>query len=148
MVDSSLDFTNTLNPDNEAQFGKDYKAYGCQSGWMSWAWDFQIDQGNMTEADYSNVSGNTQTEGKCAHNTSNIEHYTHSYGQISTNTNDMKRKLIDQSLIVALNASSSAIQFYSSSVVTEGEGCSNSLNNAVQILNQGLDYYADIVAKK
>ena len=35
-----VDCTYTLDPDNEAQFGKDYKDYGCQGGWMSWAWDF------------------------------------------------------------------------------------------------------------
>lgn len=129
-----VDCTYTLDPDNEAFFGKDYKAYGCQGGWMSWAWDFQIDQGNMTDADYPYTSGNTGTETKCAHNYEAIEHYTHSYGQITTNTDDMKRKLMDQPLTVALNASSSAFQFYSSGVVTEADGCSTSLNHAVVLV--------------
>lgn len=35
-----VDCTLTTNPDNHDRWGKDYYAYGCMGGWMSWAWDF------------------------------------------------------------------------------------------------------------
>lgn len=35
-----VDCTLTTNPDNHERWGKDYYAYGCMGGWMSWAWDF------------------------------------------------------------------------------------------------------------
>merc|ERR1719361_386732 len=41
---------------------------------------------------------------------------------------------MEQPLSVALNASSSAFQFYSSGVVRAGDGCGTSLNHAVVIV--------------
>ena len=58
-----VDCTNTLNPNNESRFGKDYKAYGCKGGWMDWAWDFIKDQGVMKSEDYPYFSGNSGEEG-------------------------------------------------------------------------------------
>ena len=62
-----VDCTYTLNPANEQRFGKDYLAYGCQGGWMTWAWDFIKDQGVMTDEDYPYTSGDSEMEGECKH---------------------------------------------------------------------------------
>lgn len=47
-----VDCTLTTNSQNQQDFGKDYGNWGCEGGWMSSAWDFQIDHGAMLDSDY------------------------------------------------------------------------------------------------
>lgn len=65
-----VDCTLTTNAANEEMFGKDYLAYGCEGGWMTWAWDFVKDQGVMSYEDYPYFSGDTGSEGACKHDAS------------------------------------------------------------------------------
>ena len=101
---------------------------------MSWAWDFQIDQGNMKDSDYSYFSGTSGTEGACQHDVNKIEHFTKEYGQIYGGVDDMKARVMQQPVTVALDAGSSAFQFYSSGVVEENDGCGTWLNHAVVVV--------------
>lgn len=88
----------------------------------------------MLEADYPYTSGRTGTETQCVHDDSKVVGKAKEWGQITTNVADMKETAMQQPLSVALNASSSAFQFYSSGVVRAEDGCGTSLNHAVVIV--------------
>jgi len=77
----------------------------------------------MYDSDYPYFSGNSGSEGACNHDANKTKGKVSSYGQITTNVTDMKAKAMQQPLAVALNASSSAFQFYSSGVVKAGDNC-------------------------
>lgn len=125
-----VDCTLRNNPYN----GVDYGMWGCQGGWMDAAWKFQHANGAMLEADYPYTSGRTGTESQCVHDDTKVVGKAKEWGQITTNVSDMKDKTMQQPLSVALNASSSAFQFYSSGVVRAEDGCGTSLNHAVVIV--------------
>lgn len=99
-----VDCTLTTNPDNERRFGKDYKAHGCEGGWMQWAWSFMKDHGVMRDSDYRYTSGNTGVETKCEHNEAKVVGKVEGYGQVTTSVEDVKRKLKQQPLAVAVRA--------------------------------------------
>ena len=126
-----VDCTLTTNPDNYNRWDKDYQAYGCEGGWMTWAWDFVKDHGVMTNEDYPYFSGNTGSEGDCKHDASKIEGKVSHWGQIRDNITEVKAKVMKQPLTVAVDAGSSAFQFYSSGVIKEGDGCGTWLNHAI-----------------
>ena len=88
-----VDCTLTTNPQNEIDFGKDYGIYGCNGGWMSWAWDFHIDQGFMYDTDYPYNSGTTGTENACGHDANKVKGFVKEYGQIRDSVEEMKSKL-------------------------------------------------------
>ena len=129
-----VDCTYTNNPENEKRFGKDYKAYGCNGGWMSYAWDFMHDQGAMTDADYPYESGRTSTESECAHDASKTVAKVDSYKRMKGTVEDVKAKLREQPLAVALDAGNAAFQFYKSGVVKADDGCGTTLNHAVTLV--------------
>ena len=129
-----VDCTLTTNPENEKQFGKDYRAWGCQGGWMSYAWDFMHDQGAMTDADYPYNSGRTMTENECGHDTSKTVGKVDTYNQIRGSVAEVKAKLREQPLAVALDAGKAAFQFYKSGVVKESDNCGSTLNHAVTLI--------------
>lgn len=129
-----VDCTLTTNPKNKEQFGKDYGAYGCDGGWMSYAWDFISDQGAMTDAEYPYESGISQKEGDCKHNASKTEAKVDFYGQVHSSVEHVKEKLREQPLAVAVDAGSVAFQFYKSGVVKQEDGCGTRLNHAVVLV--------------
>ena len=88
----------------------------------------------MYDSDYPYFSGNSGSEGACKHDATKTKGNVSSYGQITTNVTDMKAKAMQQPLAVALNASSSAFQFYSSGVVKAGDNCGQQLNHAVVVV--------------
>ena len=126
-----VDCTLTTNPANEERFDKDYLAYGCMGGWMTWAWDFVKDQGVMTNEDYPYFSGTTGAEGDCKHDASKTVGKVKSWGQIYDSVTDVKAKVMKQPLTVAVDAGSSTFQFYRSGVIKEADGCGTSLNHAI-----------------
>lgn len=111
----------------------DYYLWGCDGGWMSYAWSFLRDWGAMTNADYPYTSGNTSTESACAHDSSktvgNVSSWTQVYG-----SDAMKDAVAQRPLSIAIDAGQAAFQFYSSGVVTAADNCGNSLNHAVVIV--------------
>lgn len=62
-----VDCTLTNNSYNESLFGKTYGLWGCNGGWMSYAWWFQQEQGIMLDSDYPYTSGTSGRETQCAH---------------------------------------------------------------------------------
>ena len=129
-----VDCTLTTNPKNKEQFGVDYGAYGCDGGWMSYAWNFISDQGAMTDAEYPYESGYSTEEGDCKHDASKTEAKVDFYGQIHSSVEDVKAKLREQPLAVAVDAGSAAFQFYKSGVVKQEDGCGTRLNHAVVLV--------------
>merc|ERR1719181_1638477 len=126
-----VDCTLTNNDYNYELFGKDYGIWGCQGGWMDLAWTFQKEQGIMLEGDYPYTSGNSSVETQCAHNASKTVGTASGWGQITTSVDDIKAKLAEQPLSVALDAGSAAFQWYKSGVVKQSDNCGTSLNHAV-----------------
>jgi len=57
-----VDCTLTNNEFNRNKFGKTYGLWGCDGGWMNYAWRFQKEQGVMTDASYPYTSGGTGKE--------------------------------------------------------------------------------------
>lgn len=115
---------------NKSLFGKTYGTYGCGGGWMTYAWSFQKEQGAMKYSDYPY----TGKDGTCLHNASKIVGKIASWGQITTNIEDAKKKLKQQPLSVAVDASSTAFQLYKSGVLDDSDNCGTSLNHAMTIV--------------
>ena len=98
---------------------------------MDLAWTFQNEQGIMLEQDYPYTSGNTSTETQCAHDYGKVVGKASGWGQVTQSVDQIKSKLEEQPLSVALDASSAAFQLYKSGVVKQGDGCGEWLNHAV-----------------
>jgi len=62
----------------------------------------------MKDSDYEYFSGNTGTEGPCLHDESKIFHHTKEYGQITSGIDDMKARVMQQPVTVAVDAGGSA----------------------------------------
>jgi len=101
---------------------------------MSNSWDFMMEQGVMTNDDYGYRSGNSGREYDCVHDTSKIWGYVTEYKQINTTVDDMKARVMQQPLSIALDAGKAAFQYYDSGVVTEADNCGTTLNHAVVIV--------------
>lgn len=115
---------------NQNMFGQTYNTYGCGGGWMSYAWRFARDHGYMTNSSYPY----TGRDDPCVHNNNATVGNVTSWGQITTSIEDVKAKLDVQPLTVALDASSTAFQWYSSGVVQESDNCGTTLNHAVVLV--------------
>jgi hypothetical protein len=115
----------TLSPSagGEAYEGKDYHAWGCQGAWMEYAWEFQKDHGVMLEADYPYTSGSTGQETSCKHDDSKTVGKIASWNQLTQSVDDMKARVRQQPVTVALDAGGSAFQMYSSGVVKVEDNC-------------------------
>merc|ERR1712045_75148 len=73
-------------------------------------------------------------ETACAHDTSKTKGNVASIGQITTNLDDVKAKLKEMPLTIAVDAGRGVFQFYKSGVVGANDGCGNSLNHAVVVV--------------
>ena len=88
----------------------------------------------MTGADYPYFSGTTGWEGQCKHDASKTVGKVREWGQITGTISDVKAKVAQQPLTIALDASSAAFQFYRSGVIKEGDNCGYTLNHAVVLV--------------
>ena len=133
VVDCSL----TNNQHNIDMFGENFSAYGCNGGWMSWAWYFQHKAGVMLDSDYPYTSGSTGRETRCAHDWNKvIGKRPISWGRMASYVPHLKEKVAEAPLAIAIHASSSAFQFYRSGVLTSASsGCGNNrVNHAVVLV--------------
>ena len=101
---------------------------------MTWAWDFIKDQGVMTNENYPYFSGTTGNEGECKHEESKTVGKVKQWGQIRNSITEVKDKVAEQPLTIALDASSAAFQFYRSGVIKQGDNCGSYLNHAVVLV--------------
>ena len=77
----------------------------------------------MKGSDYPYFSGTTGWEGECKHDASKTVGKVREWGQITGTISDVKAKVAQQPLTVALDASSAAFQFYRSGVIKQGDNC-------------------------
>ena len=131
-----VDCTLRNNSHNMDLFGEDFGLWGCGGGWMATAWYFQSKHGVMLDSDYPYTSGRTQTESRCAHDGSKTIGKVSSWNRIdaSGGLDQVKSKLREQPLTIAVDAGSSHFQFYSKGVVGANDGCPTGLNHAVVLV--------------
>jgi C1A family cysteine protease len=131
-----VDCTLRNNSHNMDLFGEDFGLWGCGGGWMATAWYFQSKHGVMLDSDYPYTSGRTGTESKCAHDGSKTIGKVSSWNRIdaSGSLDEVKQKLKEQPLTIAVDAGSSHFQFYSKGVVGANDGCPTGLNHAVVLV--------------
>ena len=75
MVDCT---TNTT--DNRNKFGRNYRTYGCDGGWMAYGYWFWYEQGAMLEKDYPYVGADQ----KCDHDASKTIGKAGDWGNLSS----------------------------------------------------------------
>jgi len=119
---------------NYSRFDLDYFTWGCEGGWMDYAFDFWKNYGIMTYDNYPYTSRDSGVESECSHDETLIEGYVLDHGQIYGSTDDVKLALADQPLTVALDAGSAAFQWYSSGVIGPNDNCGTELNHAVVLV--------------
>jgi C1A family cysteine protease len=108
--------------------------WGCQGGLLPPAWEFIMDNGIMTYADYPYTSGTSETEGKCKHDESKTiatrPKSIHMYTPNNT-VSEMKAIWMQQPVSVSLDASRSTFQLYKSGVIPADNNCGEQLNHAI-----------------
>merc|ERR1712156_879072 len=129
-----VDCTLTNNSYNESLFGKTYGLWGCNGGWMSYAWWIQKEQGVMMDSDYPYTSGRTGRETQCAHDATKTKGKVTQWGQIRNSIDDVKTKLKTHPMTIAIDAGDGVFQFYKNGVIARDAGCGTGLNHAVVLL--------------
>ena len=129
-----VDCTLTNNSYNESLFGKTYGLWGCNGGWMSYAWWFQKEQGVMMDSDYPYTSGRTGRETQCAHDATKTKGKVTQWGQIRNSIDDVKTKLKTHPMTIAIDAGDGVFQFYKNGVIAKDAGCGTGLNHAVVLV--------------
>jgi len=114
---------------NRELFGKLYGGYGCSGSWMEYTYDFLIDHGavDVSRASY------TASESLCTHEPADIVAKGTNYQQVTGSIEAMKQAVALRPVTVAINASSTAFQYYDGGVIRAHE-CSTSQNHAVVIV--------------
>ena len=88
----------------------------------------------MTEQDYPYASGTSGIEYQCAHNWNKIWGYAGMHHQVEGTVDDLKARLREGPLSIAVDAGRAPWQYYSSGVVKVTDGCGDSLNHAVVVV--------------
>ncbi len=78
---------------------------GCNGGWMSAAWRYQMVDGFMTDEDYPYNSGTTRTENECSRKADSVIGKVTSYKSLR-NLPDLLEGLKTHPVSIAIHASS------------------------------------------
>lgn len=81
-----------------------YYNYGCNGGYMSEVWWFQMDKGAMPDSEYPYVSGTTGSEGSCQDDSSKYVAKVDYWGSVEGGVTNIIEKLQDRPLAVAVAA--------------------------------------------
>lgn len=98
-----------------------YYNYGCQGGYMSEVWWFQMDRGAMLDAEYPYVSGATMTEGNCVEDSSKYVAGVETWGSVANDIGAIKDELTKHPLAIAVSAGQDAFYLYESGVIKASE---------------------------
>jgi cathepsin L len=114
---------------------------GCEGGLMTQAMDYIIsNKGVDTEASYPY----TAADGTCAFNPSNVGATLKSYTNVKTGSEqDLQTKVALGPTSVAIDASHSSFQFYSSGVYNEPDCSTSQLDHGVLAIGWGVDSGSD-----
>ncbi|KAJ4810751.1 Cysteine protease [Rhynchospora pubera] len=116
----------------------DTSCSGCNGGYMDYAFKWVIWNGGITtESDYPYTSGSTGTAGSCNYpKTYDYAVSLLSYQDVTTNCEScLKNAVANQTVSVAIDASGSAFQFYSSGIFTGS--CGTNLDHGVLVVGYG-----------
>lgn len=106
-------------------------AYGCNGGWMEYAWDYWIANGAMTNADYPYRA----YDQSCMHdsNSSNLTYAT-AHGQITTSITDVVLQLQNGPMTIAVAAGNTCWRYYGGGILSSSDGCPTGLDHAVTLV--------------
>ncbi|KAJ4758306.1 hypothetical protein LUZ62_068681, partial [Rhynchospora pubera] len=116
----------------------DTSCSGCNGGYMDYAFQWVIYNGGITtESDYPYTSGSTGTAGSCNYpKTYDYAVSLLSYQDVTTYCEScLKNAVANQPVSVAIDASGSAFQFYSSGIFTGS--CGTNLDHGVLVVGYG-----------
>lgn len=116
----------------------DSSSDGCNGGYTDYAFQWVISNGGITtESDYPYTSGSTGTAGSCDYSkTSDDAVSILSYQDVTTySESSLQNAVANQPVSVAIDASGSAFQLYSSGIFTGP--CGTSLDHAVLVVGYG-----------
>ncbi|KAJ3704899.1 hypothetical protein LUZ61_008604 [Rhynchospora tenuis] len=116
----------------------DTSCSGCNGGLMDYAFQWVIYNGGITtESDYPYTSGSTGTAGTCNYpKTYDYAVSLLSYQDVTANCEScLKNAVANQPVSVAIDASGSAFQFYSSGIFTGP--CGTNLDHGVLVVGYG-----------
>ena len=110
----------------------DYGNNGCNGGWTTTTYDYIIDNGIASEADYG-YKGYEQT---CkASSKERVEHMGGYHEVPMYDNNDMLKSILQQPMSIVVDASSSAFRYYKSGVVDRN--CGTAINHGVMLVGAG-----------
>lgn len=111
---------------------------GCQGGWYYWAWDYAVGTPITTESVYPYTSGAHGVTGQCKYAAGSGIMYDLSQTDVAGNTSAMMAAIAQQPCAVAIAASTSYFQTYTSGVLV-GTACGTSIDHAVTAVGYGTD---------
>jgi hypothetical protein len=110
-----------------------YWNYGCNGGYMSEVWWFQMDYGAMTDADYPYVSGTTGTQMDCVEDKDKYVASVDYWGSVGPDVNSIGEELNKHPLAIAVSAGSDPFYFYESGVIKASE-CNGYHDHAIVLV--------------
>ena len=130
-----VDCNNAKNTWNYEDVGidvEDATNYGCDGGWMHWAYDFVGKYGIMAEEDYPY----TAVEGSCYYDSTEVEVGLKKWKWISSDTAYMRKDGLQKAPLSIAMAFGGKLSYYSSGVVPHDDDswCSQWLNHAITIV--------------
>ena len=117
---------------------------GCNGGWYYYAWNYLKTHAQVSEADYPYTSGKFGITGTCTVNESQGLVNTDSptdYVRVGHTNADMMTAIKRQPTSVAIDASSSTFNYYTTGVITSG--CGTSIDHAVVAVGYGTENGTD-----
>ena len=116
-----------------------FKSHGCSGGWYYYAYQYLSNHKFMKEEDYPYTSGVTQTESKCAYDSTKGVTNVSSYKQVSKNTDSIKAAIEIGPVNVAVAAGNDIFRNYQSGIVTEADGCPTRVDHAIVAVGYGYE---------
>lgn len=117
--------------------------YGCNGGWMTYAWYYHFYEGAMLDADYAY----TGVEGECQYDATKATQKVAMWGQITESVEAIQEKLLERPLSFAMNASTMDFRLYSEGIFdglqNDGTPVPTTLNHAMTIVGYSNDGFAE-----
>ena len=107
---------------------------GCSGGLMDNAFQYAIDKGMCTE----NEDPYAGVEGTCDKDCKKKAEFSSCQDISSNNQKDLEKAVAQQPVSVAIEADTSAFQFYKSGVIT-GDACGTNLDHGVLVVGYGTE---------
>jgi C1A family cysteine protease len=117
--------------------GVGYFNLGCNGGMPDSAFEYLIHNGPCGEQTYPYVSGNTKTAGTCHECLPIDATFSECYDVPSKNQMALLNAVVQQPVVIAIEADTRYFQSYSSGILTDSIQCGTNLDHAVEIVGYG-----------